>query len=155
MSNVKILHSVEIDLRIKDITATVWSHYCGAKDLGLLTLGNTASAWSIPKCRTVFSASNIAGCAYRHVNRIEINAAFFLEDTIVTYSNLEETIAHEIAHVIQFKHWPSAKQAHGPEFRSIMASIGYTGNTYHRMNVSVAKQAARKVRKGDEPLMDL
>lgn len=42
---------------------------------------------------------------------------------------IEKTIPHEIAHVIQYRLYPGAKQAHGPEFRNILKSIGCDPST--------------------------
>lgn len=74
---------------------------------------------------------------------ITINLAYYNGGDI---TNLETTIAHELAHHITHCIWPHCKQWHGSEFRMVMNSIGYDGNTYHRMSVKVAKQVASKAK---------
>jgi len=67
-------------------------------------------------------------------------------------TNLETTIAHELAHHITHCIWPHCKQWHGPEFRMIMQSIGYSGDTYHNMSVAVARKVAQRAK---DELFDL
>lgn len=43
------------------------------------------------------------------------------------------TVPHELAHLVQHYVFPLAKQAHGPEFRSIMREFGCSERTYHTM----------------------
>lgn len=46
---------------------------------------------------------------------------------------MKETLAHELAHVIQYVCFPHAKQAHGPEWKRIMRDLGFEPSTYHSM----------------------
>lgn len=53
----------------------------------------------------------------------------------------ENTVSHEIAHLLTKVLYPNAKQAHGPEFKRVHRWMGGTGNTYHSYDVSgVAKK---------------
>lgn len=90
----------------------------------------------LPPINMVWKKSGTAGFAY-YKGKIEFNVPYFLSNT--NQSELEELIAHELAHIIQFRIYPKAKQGHGPEFRYIMNCIGFSGRTYHSMSVSSAK----------------
>jgi predicted SprT family Zn-dependent metalloprotease len=77
----------------------------------------------------------VAGLAYRRQVRIDLNAQMFI-------ANEEEfmarTIPHEFAHLVNFILNPKAKQAHGPEFRSILATMGASHKRGHAYDWSVA-----------------
>lgn len=90
----------------------------------------------LPPITFVFKKSGTAGFAY-YSGTVEYNLAYFLSHS--KDNDLEELIAHELAHIIQFRIYPSAKQNHGPEFKYIMNCIGFSGRTYHSMSVSSAK----------------
>lgn len=93
-----------------------------------------------PPIKIVNKPTKCAGFAY-YSDEIEFNLAYFL-----SHSNLaeqEELIAHELCHIVQYRHAPSAKQAHGPEFRYYMQCIGFSGRTYHNMSVAKAKEVAK------------
>lgn len=81
----------------------------------------------------------VAGRAYRKHVRIDLNAQMFV-------ANEEEfmlrTIPHEFAHLVTFNLYPTAKQAHGPEFRSILAIMGASHKMGHPYDWSVATQRA-------------
>jgi SprT protein len=53
------------------------------------------------------------------------------------YSN---TVIHEVSHIGQFKLFPNAKQAHGPEFRRICRILGGNGETKGQYNVQPAPE---------------
>lgn len=74
--------------------------------------------------------SGTAGLAYIRENLIKLDEDYFREnqDKIIF-----DTIPHEIAHFIVHTYYKNAKQNHGPEFRSVMRSIGLSGSTYHTM----------------------
>lgn len=55
------------------------------------------------------------------------------------------TITHEIAHMIQKIVAPHAKQAHGPEFKRIHKALGGTGKTYHNYDIQGLRK--RKVKR--------
>lgn len=89
----------------------------------------------LPPIEYTNNKTRIAGKAYRinGKDKVSFNLRFAEEKE---YYN---TIAHELAHIIQFRLFPNALQAHGAEFRSIMASIGANPNTYHYYSVAAAK----------------
>jgi len=61
------------------------------------------------------------GKFYRHSNRITYNPHMFG----VMYDHmLNTTVPHEVSHLVVDKLYPNAKQAHGPEFRSVAAKLG-------------------------------
>lgn len=68
------------------------------------------------------------------IGHIEFNMEYFQypEDIPVA-----ELVAHEVAHMYQYRYFPTARQAHGREFRMLMRFLGYKGN----MSVSVTGQA--------------
>ena len=78
---------------------------------------------------------SVAGYAYQYQNRIELNEQLFESNQETFFSR---TIPHECAHLIQKRLYPQAKQAHGPEFRNIMRSLGAETSRCHSMDVSVA-----------------
>ena len=91
--------------------------------------------FDIPEISYEINSSRIAGMAFQRQWAIKINSSYLKAHTDHI---INTTIAHEIAHLIQFKLFPTAKQAHGPEFRYICRMLGIDGKTYHtmpRMNV--------------------
>jgi SprT protein len=77
----------------------------------------------------------VAGRAYTYQNRIELNEQLFIHNTEEFFNVV---IVHECAHIATKILYPDAKQAHGPEFRSVMNLFGLRGDTYHNMDTSVA-----------------
>jgi len=76
-----------------------------------------------------------AGWALIYKNHIDLNQQLFEHNRQEFFNT---TIPHECVHLIVSKIYPKAKQAHGPEFKEVMVSIGANPSTYHKMNVSVA-----------------
>ena len=110
---------------IKEVTATCnlfWEELSKVYKIG-----------SLPAIRFVTNKSPIAGYAYRWEKRVEFNLRFAEEQ------DFETTIMHELAHIVQYKVYPFAKQSHGPEFKSIMKTMGFSDRTYHSYNVKEAK----------------
>lgn len=70
----------------------------------------------------------VAGLAYCTSIKIELNADLFLENL---ESFFVSTIPHEVAHIIATKVFPDAKQNHGPEWKSVMRSLGYVPTARH------------------------
>lgn len=125
---------VEFTHEINALAYTVWENYSTVYKCG-----------KQPEIIITVEKNGVAGRAYRKSHKVEINIAYFLNNT----QNLEETIAHEFAHIIQFRLYPNAKQAHGVEFRHIMQTYGFSGNTYHNMSKSVAKEVASQVKQSN------
>ena len=117
----------------EDVVCSV--HMVWGYALKLFKLKNT----TVPEIG-FFSKSGIAGKAWYTEHRVEFNEILALEnkETFIT------TIAHELAHLITFQIYPNAKQAHGPEFKSVMEALGYDPRTYHTYDVSSV--SARRVK---------
>ena len=110
---------------IQEITATTnlfWEELSKVYKIG-----------NIPSIHFNNNKSNIAGFAYRWEKKVEFNLRFAEEQ------DFETTIMHELAHIVQYLVYPFAKQAHGPEFKSIMKTMGFSDRTYHSYNVKEAK----------------
>lgn len=90
-----------------------------------------------------FRQKRALGLAYRNKQRIEFNLDAAEIQGIEDYT---QTIKHEIAHLIQFKYYPYAKQAHGPEFKRILATLGGVPSTHAVMSAeqSAAFRSTRK-----------
>lgn len=97
------------------------------------------SKLKMPACEIINKARGIAGSAYYLLNKIEYNLPYIMQQGTA----YKEVISHELAHIICNHLYPHAKQAHGPEFRMILQSAGYKGNTYHNFNVKEAKNLAK------------
>lgn len=81
-----------------------------------------------------FNTSAIAGKAYYEENKVTFNTKLMHNE------NFEETVIHEMAHLATHIRYPDAKQAHGPEFKSVVTLLGGTPRTYHSYDVSKVKQ---------------
>ena len=62
----------------------------------------------------------VAGTASSAKNVVSLNE-YFLETE--TEDMLNNTIPHELAHIVTDKFYPYARQAHGPEFKLVMETI--------------------------------
>ena len=99
----------------------------------------------IPRIDFEIKKSKTAGFAFYNPKKgILFNLAYFC--THENMQDLKEVIAHELSHIVQYRVFPQAKQAHGIEFRFIMQQIGFTGDTYHYMSVSKAKAAISSIK---------
>lgn len=110
-----------------------------------------AAVGNIPIIEYELKASGIAGKAY-YSGKVVFNVAYVM--ALSTPEQFDETIAHELAHIVQYRIYPRAKQAHGTEFRDIMAWLGYSGCTYHSYDSSRAKAVAKE-NKGIDLLLSL
>src|SRR5205809_286196 len=61
-----------------------------------------------------------AGCAYSHLNHIELNAQLFAENVD---GFIRRTIPHEVAHLITRALFPMAKRSHGKEWQGVMHKL--------------------------------
>lgn len=95
------------------------------------------TAGKLPSIAFELTKSKRAGYIQRRNGAITFNMAFILSIGIEDY---KQTIAHELAHAVQFRCFPEAKQAHGKEFRSILQSIGMDTTTYHSYSVRKARE---------------
>lgn len=119
------------ELQAKDFIMTeclaAWTHYQTIFNCG-----------TIPRIGTYSHKTSIAGKAARSGLWIEISVRF----TMIDPDEMVNTIYHELAHIIQGRLFPNAAQAHGPEFRFILDSVGRDNSTYHSMNSSKAKSVS-------------
>jgi len=131
--------SIQKELLVEASFAKHWKLFC----IMLPTIEQKKISKPILRCTN--RGTRTAGLYYRNQELVEIEISY-IPDACITAGKLiddvEETIAHEIAHHITRKLYPLAKQAHGPEFRSVMQAIGYDGSTYHTMNPKAAKRRA-------------
>jgi predicted SprT family Zn-dependent metalloprotease len=73
-------------------------------------------------------AARFAGFIRPGFHRIYLNINYIREQSF-----WDNTILHELAHIITHRKFPCAKQAHGPEFRFVCRLLGIKENTYHSM----------------------
>ena len=134
-----IYDKIETEFWIREVVSKVW------KDAE--QFGNIGTE---PIVRMCVKANRVAGTARQRKGIVEYNLTFACtaprEEYIVT-------IVHELAHILQYRLYPKAPQAHGPEFRTIMELLGYSGRTYHSYNVSKAKQAINEIKTQDTLLL--
>lgn len=109
----------------------IWQHYMGAYELGLLPTNSATSSQILvaPQPTIVYSKLRYLGryAAPRlHPKLIPAQLYINLAYHIIMQDNesLDNTIAHELAHHLQWKLCPQFKHWHGPEFRQIMRAIG-------------------------------
>lgn len=132
------MHDIEKQVLVEKIFQDIWKLYA------IGSIFETQIEYSnimIPKLKCICKGIGAAGTYYPGSKTVEINTAYYNGGATV---NLETTIAHEIAHHITNGIFPHATQWHGPEFRMIMQSIGYDGNTYHSMSRQRAKKVAQR-----------
>jgi predicted SprT family Zn-dependent metalloprotease len=86
--------------------------------------------------------NRVAGRAFYADNHIELNPEIYLRNK----GEFFRTVVHELCHLLQRRHFPSAKQAHGPEWKMIFRSFGYEPSTYHNYNVEGVKRKTQKHR---------
>lgn len=115
---------------IKNDMQEAWNKYSEIYNLSKIRM---------PEVIFVNSPRGNAGKAYLSTNKVEFNIAYAMAG-----EEFLTTIYHELAHIICYHIFPHAKQFHGPEFKSIMNSQGFKGDTYHTYNVKAAKEIARK-----------
>lgn len=75
-----------------------------------------------------YSRGTVAGKAYYSpIFKLQFHSGLMEQNS----DNFENTIIHEVAHLVTKTVYPKAKQAHGPEFKSVMQALGGEPNTYH------------------------
>jgi hypothetical protein len=138
---------IEKQLAVESSFNDSWKQYMGALELGILhnPFGIPESRITKPALRFICKGIGNAGLyeAWRAEQIITINTAYIPDNGILMAEN-KQTVAHELAHHLTYILTPSFKQWHGPEFKHIMKSIGYDGDTYHCMSVSSAKRVAKQ-----------
>ena len=81
-----------------------------------------------------FEHRAIAGMASYQDYSVSFNRKLMVQEGFMN------TVIHEIAHLVTDKVAPLAKQAHGPEFKSIMRALGGIPSTYHSYDVEPTKR---------------
>ena len=129
------LTALQAEIEIHRICESYWSY--------IQEIWPTIGA--MPRILVSTRKSRVAGYAWKSKvdSRVEYNLTFAITAGIDTFT---ETVVHELAHIVCFRLYPQAAQAHGPEFRYIMGKLGYSGDTYHTMNTRVAKAASTEAK---------
>ena len=124
---------------------SIWNMYIEAIDMGLIysPFGALQKGMKKPELVCICKGVQYAGRYFTAGNIMQINTAYY---DGINDIQLQQTIAHELAHHIQWMLFPQFKQWHGPEFRHIMQGIGYSGDTYHSMNPAIAAQRAARAK---------
>lgn len=131
------MNSLEAKIFTQETASKVWKQYKQAFNCG-----------ELPPIEFTERATRTAGFAY-YSGKVSFNLTYLCSHP--NQAELEDLIAHELAHIVQYRVYPRVKQAHGPEFRLIMQLIGYSGRTYHAMSKERAKQAEKQIK--DETLL--
>lgn len=148
--SINAMNTIHINARIESIFHTAWNQYMGALEMGIIHTPFPMVPAHIKKPTLLIEPRPVqyAGKYTTQDRTVYINSAYFpFIDSIesiesIDQSNCEQTVSHEIAHHLTLMIFPHFKQWHGPQFRHIMAGIGYRGDTYHKMSVSDAKARA-------------
>ena len=159
--------SIKLDSLVTEIFHATWLEYQLHSVIGFAMMHATIPMVKpklVVTCKPVKFAGYWSVGATNPSGLVEINSAYFagivtdLHNTSMTRiqrlrleAQLAETIAHELAHhLVWFIYGPKSQggfaQYHGPEFRTVMRSLGYAGDTYHYMNSGEAKQVAKKLK---------
>jgi SprT-like family len=140
---------IEKQIAVEAYFNSSWKQYMGALELGLLHNPLKLPESRIIKPALAFICKGIGDAgvytAARSQQVVTVNTAYLPDSGILTPEN-QVTVAHELAHHLTYVLMPQFKQWHGPEFKHIMQSIGYSGDTYHCMSVSSAKRVAAQTR---------
>lgn len=95
----------------------------------------------VPQVR-FFAKGRVAGRAYYGEHLVEFNETLAKHNPEKFY----QTVIHEVAHLVTFKVFPRAKQAHGPEFKLVDVRLGGRGTRGNTYDVSVSKVKKTYVR---------
>jgi len=132
------MHIIEKQIIAEELIFKTWKLYELVYDLDNVPIPTYDF-----QCRGINTAGHYQPKWNGNKATVMINLAYYHGGNT---SNLEQTIAHEIAHHITKCIYPKAIQWHGPEFKSVMQSIGFNGSTYHSMNVKMARSEAIKAK---------
>lgn len=138
-----MIASIDATQYIKTHAAKVW----------LDVLKYYPCAGKLPVIECTAKKTAVAGRAFSRTQHVWYNLAFAC--TLDNIEQFDNTIAHELAHIVQMRCYPKCKQWHGSEFRSIMFVLGYDGKTYHSYNTRKAKESVVSIKGGDDLLLDL
>ena len=140
-----MITDIEKQMHVEKLFHSIWQQYMDAIDSKLIinSFGVLQKGIKKPELVCICKGVNYAGRYFPSGNIMQINTAYY---DGINDIDLQQTIAHELAHHIQWMLFPQFKQWHGPEFRHIMQGIGYSGDTYHDMNPKIAAQRAAKAK---------
>lgn len=101
-------------------------------DTFILAQEKFSRTFEVPKLSFDLNSLRIAGQASYRSNHIKINPQYLIQhpDEMVN-----RTVGHECGHLITHIVFPTAKQAHGPEFRHVMRSLGLPESRCHSMTL--------------------
>jgi SprT protein len=83
----------------------------------------------------------VAGQAWLGQNKVRLNLAL-LNNPAYTEDMLNQTVPHEVAHLVTYRIWPTAK-AHGRQWAYIMNLLGKPAKRCHQYEVEPARKHAR------------
>lgn len=135
------MHTIEKEILIESLYGKCFTMYQQSVIGGYMMKHSITLPKLVFECKGKGTAGHYMPAFGNRPAEIMINTAYYSGGST---TNLETTIAHELAHHIAHCIWPHCKQWHGSEFRMVMQSIGYDGETYHHMSKAVAKQVARR-----------
>ena len=90
----------------------------------------------LPPIVGFYEKGTVAGRAYYLTHKVEFNLTLARENS----EEFENTVIHEVAHLVTKHMYPRAKQAHGPEFKRVFIAMGGNGKRCHSYDVSTAKR---------------
>jgi SprT protein len=122
----------EIRVRINSLVDT---HTETANRVIRSTRGTVKLLVTRPKV-SFFNKTRRAGWCNYFTNEVGFNEILARDN----WTEFENTVIHEIAHLATNNLFPNAKQYHGPEFRWVMRQMGGSGETYHNYDVSSVKK---------------
>jgi len=106
------------------------------QDLAQGWVDKAAAAYDRPFAKISVSLDlkgTCAGKAYHWENRVKLNRFLLRQNP---ESMVNQTLPHEIAHVITHIQYPFAKGSHGPEWQSVMRMFGLVPDTCHDYDTS-------------------
>lgn len=88
-----------------------------------------------------FNNKKASGYAIAARHTVQFNTVLAAENI----DKFDNTVIHELAHLVTKRRHPFAKQPHGPEFKGVMADLGGRPNRGHTYDVSNVKARTRVV----------
>ncbi len=125
-------------MNIPDLKKAIMAHAVAS----WAELQATYNCGELPPINFVLKATNSAGFAM-YKGAIELNLAYAASEGMRAFA---PTIDHELAHIVQFRCFPNAKQAHGVEFRCILDSLFADNSTHHNYDVRKAASTAKQLK---------
>jgi len=106
------------------------------------SLWSSLEEWPLPTV-TYKVRGMTAGLAYQRENRICLNLDYLLsENSQVQQDMYEDTIPHEMAHIITHQLYPGAS-AHGESWKNVMRKLGQVPSRCHQYEVVRARNTRK------------